>query len=106
MSPLKPAKKLYRTRPKNYHLLEKKAKKILNRDTEVATVIEPTEKKGSMKHDWEKFDNIEIGQNCSAELRWFNPSENRKIIAISSFPGSGNTWKGYLMTALKKEIHF
>ena len=30
--------------------------------------------------------------NCLEDLKFFNKSENRPRIAISSFPGSGNTW--------------
>merc|ERR1712136_377139 len=35
--------------------------------------------------------------NCWEDLKFFNKSENRPRIAISSFPGSGNTWARHLI---------
>lgn len=47
--------------------------------------------------DWLKYQNISVGQNCSSELRLFSKSSNRPIVALSSFPGSGNTWARHLL---------
>ena len=46
---------------------------------------------------WEVFPNITEGQDCAADFRWFRPEEGRKRTAISSFPGSGNTWARHLL---------
>ena len=44
-----------------------------------------------------KYNLINSKANCSAELKLFEKSESRPIIAISSFPGSGNTWARHLI---------
>jgi len=36
-------------------------------------------------------------ENCSMTPRLLDPAENRPIVAISSFPGSGNTWARHLL---------
>jgi len=46
--------------------------------------------------DWSKF-GIREDQNCTWAPRFFDPDEQRPIIAISSFPGSGNTWARHLI---------
>lgn len=47
--------------------------------------------------DWIKYDLVEPGVNCSSELKLFNKNLSRPVIAISSFPGSGNTWARHLI---------
>ena len=42
--------------------------------------------------DWERYEHVKEGQQCSAPLRFFSKASKRPIVAISSFPGSGNTW--------------
>lgn len=60
--------------------------------------IQPTiELQESEKPDWKKYNHVEHGQNCSAEFKWFSKTSNRSITAISSFPGSGNTWARHLL---------
>ena len=41
--------------------------------------------------------NITVGQNCTSNLKLFSKSSNRPIVALSSFPGSGNTWARHLL---------
>ena len=36
-------------------------------------------------------------QNCTWAPRFFDPTVKRPIIALSSFPGSGNTWARHLL---------
>lgn len=47
--------------------------------------------------DWKLYEKVSKGQNCSAPFRWFQPEEQRRKTAISSFPGSGNTWARHLL---------
>ena len=47
--------------------------------------------------DWLRYENVREGQNCSAEFRTFSVESKRPIVAISSFPGSGNTWARHLL---------
>lgn len=46
--------------------------------------------------DWKKY-GVREDQNCTWAPRFFNPQNERAIIAISSFPGSGNTWARHLL---------
>jgi len=47
--------------------------------------------------DWQNFENVTKGQSCYAPFRFFTEKSHRPIIAISSFPGSGNTWARHLL---------
>ena len=47
--------------------------------------------------DWQKYKHVEKGQNCLSPLRFFTQKSKRPIVAISSFPGSGNTWARHLL---------
>ena len=38
-----------------------------------------------------------ISSECAEPPKFFNPDEGRSITAISSFPGSGNTWARHLL---------
>ena len=38
-----------------------------------------------------------ISSECAEPPKFFNPEEGRSITAISSFPGSGNTWARHLL---------
>lgn len=59
--------------------------------------IEEQEKSTENLADWEKYEHVSEGQDCSAPMRFFSKSSNRPIVAISSFPGSGNTWARHLL---------
>ena len=37
------------------------------------------------------------GYSASAPLRFFSKKSHRDIVALSSFPGSGNTWARHLV---------
>jgi len=48
---------------------------------------------------YETFKNLRAwkGTNCSAELKMFREDSSHPRVAISSFPGSGNTWARHLL---------
>ena len=39
----------------------------------------------------------ELINMCTERPRFFEPHEHRPIVALSSFPGSGNTWARHLL---------
>ena len=49
--------------------------------------------------NYNSSDRLISGQNCSAEFRLFSVESSRPIVAISSFPGSGNTWARHLLVS-------
>ena len=99
---------------------------IINEEEEYDDVLEKDEEFESEtflqgQADWLKYDNVRqgildicynlycinyngsysflSGQNCSAEFRLFSVESERPIVAISSFPGSGNTWARHLLVS-------
>ena len=75
---------------------------IINEEEEYEDVLEKDEQFETQtflegQADWLKYDNVRQGQNCSAEFRLFSQESNRPIVALSSFPGSGNTWARHLL---------
>ena len=86
--------------------IESDVEKILNEEAEYNDVIEKdqefeeetfVENQKKIKADWKRYSNVTKGQNCSDELKLFSEESNRPIVAISSFPGSGNTWARHLL---------
>ena len=78
---------------------------IINEEEEYDDVLEKDEQFETEtflegQADWLKYDNVREGQNCSADFRLFSPESNRPIVALSSFPGSGNTWARHLLVSL------
>ena len=101
--------------PKKSHMLpakEQEKSDFLSTDNEVIDIINEEEEYEDVlekdeqfetetflegQADWLKYDNVRQGQNCSAEFRLFSEESNRPIVALSSFPGSGNTWARHLL---------
>jgi len=86
--------------------IELDVEKILNEEAEYNDVIEKdqefeeetfVENQKKIKADWKRYSNVTKGQNCSDEFRLFSEESNRPIVAINSFPGSGNTWARHLL---------
>ena len=86
--------------------IESDVEKILNEEAEYNDVIEKDQKfeeetfvenQKKIQADWKRYSNVTKGQNCSDEFRLFSEESNRPIVAISSFPGSGNTWARHLL---------
>ena len=86
--------------------IESDVEKILNEEAEYNDVIEKdqefeeetfVENQKKIKADWKRYSNVTKGQNCSDEFKLFSEESNRPIVAISSFPGSGNTWARHLL---------
>ena len=63
---------------------------------EMETINEHKKKHKNLA-DWEKYEHVLPGQECAAPFRFFSKSSHRPVIAISSFPGSGNTWARHLL---------
>ena len=84
---------------------------IINEEEEYDDVLEKDEQFETEtflegQADWLKYDNVREGQNCSADFRLFSPESNRPIVALSSFPGSGNTWARHLLVRNKNDCRF
>ena len=81
---------------------------IINEEEEYDDVLEKDEEFETEtflegQADWLKYDNVREGQNCSANFRLFSAESNRPIVALSSFPGSGNTWARHLLVCYKND---
>ena len=59
--------------------------------------IEEIEEEKELRNHWEMYEKVVEGTNCSAELKLFEEDSTHPRVAISSFPGSGNTWARHLL---------
>ena len=50
----------------------------------------------SIKHQFETWYR-NVSSECAEPPKFFSPEDGRSITAISSFPGSGNTWARHLL---------
>ena len=55
----------------------KEKAETINKPVTIDLIEEQVEK------DWEKYENVREGQNCSADLKWFRKEKMRPIVAIS-----------------------
>jgi len=68
----------------------------LRRSVEEFDIKEIVEEK-ELRNHWEMYEKVVEGTNCSADLKLFGEDSTHPRVAISSFPGSGNTWARHLL---------